>query len=622
MPFELLPGVTLYSTPNKLVSTAAPAPGAAAECWVAINPRHPERVVCAVREVPSLSGFAYSVITMYYSGDSGSSWKAAPPLSLTPPAPDAPFGGNGNASVAWDNNDNAYLLTFAVTADFKSLAGIAFYKSTDGFGAIWTGPAFIHRSGPGIPDDKPIILVDTGGRFEGRLYAVWMSVPVIYANQILFARSDDQGATWSGTGMTAAGTILGGATPWPSAAISPDGDVYIAYPAPTPTGTGFQVQRSADGGNTFVKKPAVGGVNLYFTEDGTVTIGSLPESADYLDGGNFRANSFFSVCAGSNGLVLCAWLEQITTGKDTYGTRIHYQGSFDGGNSWQAAPGGTLLSRGKGQYHFSPQFSITPSGIIVCNYYSYQPTTANTGDINVWAQVSYDQGQTFTDAVRVNDATWNTAIPMIALGVVDNIPINFIGDYFGLAAGRIGTWGEGFISTWTDGRNFFGIKGNEEIYSAQTFIGPKFTYVPDEFWPFPPYDPGGPWAWTAAILTGITLVLIGGGITMLNSLTRVPGLLPVSVGLFFGSALLYILSFYVFKKSSARANISQVSPFSKNLVAAGIILTLAGLVLPLLPASPVSHERAVPVGLYSALITCCLVMVFYVLIRISKRAAK
>jgi hypothetical protein len=624
MSFHTEPGVLPDSAPNALVSNAIQPGRAAAECWLAVNPKEPNKAVCAVRQVPSPAQFAQSTVAMYYSLDAGSTWNASQQLSLTPPAPDQPFGANANPSVVWDNAGNAYLLTLAVTQNLSSLVGIAFYKSTDG-GVTWAGPALVHRSRNGVLDDKSDILVDnSGGIFNGRIYAVCMEVGASVQNQIAFARSDDQGTTWFGTNPgkgSAPGSVVGATHPWPSVSLSPEGVIYIAYGF----GTGFRVLKSTDGGDTFETCTDVGGLNIYPVVGATVYVGSAPESGDHFDKGTFRVNSFISVYAGSNGLVLCSWIDS------SFAARIYYMRSLDFGVTWEGPASGAPLSFNSNQntYHFSPQFSVTPKGVIVCNYYSYTPTAKNTGLIDVHGQVSFDQGKSFSGPYRINDTSWDTLIPMITLGTADdNTTVTFIGDYFGLAAGAIGgIWGEGFISAWTDGRT-----GGEEIFSARSFFGPLIVYDPEYFIPRYFYDPGDPvpsWARfiISTILAAFAFVLLGIDSIMLNE-GIIPGLLPLSIGLSFGSAILFSLSLPLFNRASdLRASLGNdrrsISPnldthtaaVWRKLTGAGIVINIFGLILTILPVDTILRERSLYIALYSTIICAVLAGVFYLIVR-------
>jgi len=449
------PKLHLPLAPNVMITSQGTNQTIAAECTIAMSPVS-NNVVCALRQVSGPDHqLAQLNAAIFYSTDSGKTWEPSAPLSLNAPNFGEPFGANANPSVAFDEDGNAYLLTLAVTSNLQHLVGIAIYKSIDG-GVTWSNPHLLRQNGF---DDKPSIFIDTkNGKYPGRIYGMWLSFEADANGQneqvVVLGRSNDAGATWNIKTISTTAS-------WPTGALSPDGVFYFARSIGAQA---FSVGRSDDGGETF-SYFKVTGIDLLQTSGATVMIGDVIESADTFGNALFRANSFTSICAGSDGLLLCAWL------KPTYDDQnnlvkigIRFLRSRDGGEIWDQPRieknywEKYSLSHGniEDTCLFSPQLAVTPSGKIVCNYYSYTPSssTANWGWISVHASVSSDGGESFSDSYQISDQAWITDAGQTMMVKLGSSDYTLIGDYFGLATGPIsGSAEEGFISAWTDGRS-------------------------------------------------------------------------------------------------------------------------------------------------------------------------
>lgn len=62
MPFDTEPWVIRDTVSNALESNQTPDGGAAADCWASINPKNPNQVVVAARQVPLPSSFQSSAL--------------------------------------------------------------------------------------------------------------------------------------------------------------------------------------------------------------------------------------------------------------------------------------------------------------------------------------------------------------------------------------------------------------------------------------------------------------------------------------------------------------------------------------------------------------------------------
>ena len=628
MPFHTIPAIVPDALPNKEVTYTGPV-GGAGECAIAVNPNDPKQMIMGVRQVPSSTQFTRSIVAAYYSADAGLTWFPSSTLSLSPPPPNAPWGGATDPAPAWDSLGNAYMLTLPVSADFQDLVGIAAYKSTDG-GATWGPPILVDID---KRDDKPSVAIDTsGGSFDGWIYAIW-NRQMGSANDICFARSKDHGATWIGPGTSAVGATIARTLTWASIAVSSDGKLYLAYRHPIGTDPttglirlGVALLRSDDGGESFKNCTPVQDIIPLDQPTENISVGAESLSASHFREATFKVDFYVALCAGKNGAVFCAWPDQ----RNGRYPAIYFARSEDSGDSWKGSSSGMALTGvGTPVYDFQPQLTITPNGVVACSFYRFRPTSDTSGVIDVWLRTSFDNGKTFSDALRLNDHPWDPSRNATIVGTSaggTKFTVTFIGDYFALAGGVIGPMsvsggltGEGFIAAWTDTRT-----GGPEIFCNRGFVGQGVVY--DPLGSHPPYlDPRDPARLRfegTAVLTAVSLVIVGLQIGLL-SLTNVPRLLPESIGLSFGAGLLLCANLVrLTRESSAGPNaeaglevLDRDTMLSKRLGTAGILMTGIALASLILPLPGIGHDAALMPTFYSAVIGAAVAAISYVLLR-------
>jgi hypothetical protein len=194
------------------------------------------------------------------SADGGRTWPA--PVALVPPGL--------NEQPAITGSPTRRGRAYAVWADFGR-SDLRFSRTTDG-GATWSPPVVIHRAGPAARDQTPRLLILPNGtlltvfargdeqRGVGELYAT---------------RSRDDGRTWRpavrffSKRLQSFRDDKGTELPipqYPSAAVAPDGTVYVTVEAPTSARSGaIAMARSPDGGRTW-KTGTLPGVRAYAFE--------------------------------------------------------------------------------------------------------------------------------------------------------------------------------------------------------------------------------------------------------------------------------------------------------------------------------------------------------------------
>jgi hypothetical protein len=436
---------------NRRVTCDASPSNARSESQIAVNPLNPNNLVSSSKRFTNPATYDFS-LAAYASFDGGLTWTEAPPLALQPG-----WGGLSDPALAWDSAGNAYLVALPITPGASATIGIAIYRSTDG-GRSWSPPNLIHSSGG---DDKQWAVADTNpaSPHYGNVYTAWDD-----GSTLRFARTTDQGMSWKGitTGgvAEAAGSTLAGDSVYPGMAVAPDGSLYIFW---TP-GNQVKFVKSIDGGDSFsAPTVAVSGI--------TNIAGSTAPVIDgwrTLPGGTFRVITNCNAACGTGGDVVVAWADY----RDGV-ARIYARHSGNGGSSWQGPANGQPLLSGAlapagDQHNFHPQLASMPTGEIGCAFYEFGPKTVGGPKlIDTVLALSQNGGQSFTDKQTVTDQAWD---PTVDAPFSHGDPnVTFIGDYFGLAASRLG-----FFPAWTDTRT-----GVQEIYTARVTVNPSDLYIRD-----------------------------------------------------------------------------------------------------------------------------------------------
>jgi len=156
----------------------------------------------------------------------------------------------GHAYLVWAN---------FVFAALPRTNTVEFSRTTDG-GATWSPPVLVDQPGPFAIDQAPRLLVLP----DGTLLAVFLRVDFeLGLGQLYAARSLDEGRTWLPPVLAGSKPILptivdpetGIPLPqpgFPSAAVAPDGTVYVAFEDSTsPTSGAIGVARSRDDGRSW-----------------------------------------------------------------------------------------------------------------------------------------------------------------------------------------------------------------------------------------------------------------------------------------------------------------------------------------------------------------------------------
>ena len=419
---------------------------ARSECAIVVNPRNPLNIVGASKRFTNPDSYEFS-LSAYASFDGGVSWLEAAPFGLQ-----AGWAGISDPTLAWDKAGNVWLAGLAFGPGLNApLIGIAMYKSADG-GKTWSAPNLIHQS---AGDDKQWAAGDNypASPHYGNVYVAWDD---LNAGVCAFARSTDNGATWTGTAGHGPGSAIGFNSFAPQISVAGDGTVYVTWVA----GSDIMFVKSADGGASFsAPVAAVSGIT-------PLTSPPLPAPGGFIElpGGSFRVLTIAACAAGAGGALVVAWADY----REGV-SRIYYGYSHDHGATWaNATTGQPLLTGGLASapdpHDFHPQVAALANGHIGCAFYEFGPKwSGGPRLIDVYLAQSTNNGAAFSSRQRVTDRAWD---PMVDAPWSHGDPsTTFIGDYFGLDGSA-----NGFSVFWTDTRT--GVQ--EMFYGAEMREGPWF----------------------------------------------------------------------------------------------------------------------------------------------------
>jgi hypothetical protein len=157
------------------------------------------------------------------STDNGATWTSGLLPGVTKWAGGGSFDRATDAAVAYDAQDNTWMISSLVLTEAGGVKGVGILtsRSTDG-GLTWGSPVAIpSTAGMASPDKNWIVCDNTASSpFYGNCYTEWDDNGA--GNRMEMSRSTDGGATWSVAATNNAG-IIGG-----QPVVRPDGTVIVA----------------------------------------------------------------------------------------------------------------------------------------------------------------------------------------------------------------------------------------------------------------------------------------------------------------------------------------------------------------------------------------------------------
>jgi hypothetical protein len=399
------------------------------ESNIAVNHADPNRLVAASNNI---SGSGRQ--KMFFSGDGGASWNS----TELPLADGARF--NSDPAVAWAPDGTAWSATLGI--DLSGGVKVQVFKSTTQ-GATWT---FVKTVSTGTNNDKELMWIDTdpSSPHKGNIYVAWDEV----GNGMRFARSTDNGATWSAVTNLSSDVAIGA-----DLATGPAGELYVAWP--DVSSRTLKVRKSTDGGATF------GAVRTIATTHGQFDV-SIPAMCSrnvliYLIVGVDRSSG------PRRGNVYAEWDDRDGSAADpgcsgltnTSNTNVYFSRSTDGGTTWSSPV--IVGSNPALTDQFNPWMDVDPTnGQIHTAYYDTRDDTGRR-DASLFFIWSDDGGLTFKDEHKVATAPTDETAAGADAG-------NQYGDYNGLAV-----YNSVSHPTWTDRRT--GVPGgSEQIFTARIAV--------------------------------------------------------------------------------------------------------------------------------------------------------
>jgi hypothetical protein len=402
---------------------------ARSESDIRINPWDPAKILAASNNISGGGSQA-----QFYSTDGGATWgQTVLPLQGSDTS-------HSDPAVDWTSDGTAWTATIGVSGSALQMRA---YKSTNN-GAAWTFDATF--SGSQTNADKELIWIDhsASSPYKDNLYAIWHNGNPAYIN-----RRTGPAGSWGTpvqvSGAESSGTAIGG-----DVKTNAFGDVFGFWP--TTGNSKVFVVKSNNGGVSYGTPVQV--ATTYDSYDIGVPSFNNRRILIYVSGGAYRT--------GSKNMVYAAWSdlsgetgctapvnEPGSNAASTCKTRIWFARSTDGGATWQAK---VMINH---QASLNDQFNQwmavdEATGALAIMYYDTVGDSTRK-KTNVWYQSSFDDGATWSAAVKVTSAQTDETISGADSG-------NQYGDYNSLS-GYAGV----FFPSWTDRRS----GAREEIWTAK-----------------------------------------------------------------------------------------------------------------------------------------------------------
>jgi hypothetical protein len=441
------------------VSHSANTNQARAESDIAANPNNPLQIVGASKKFRDINTYDFWV-AVYSSSDGGSTWTEM----------ELPTGSWANdlvnpvivvsdPTVTWDDKGRAYVVCSAFgrlgsepgdkvplgnpnTGKHGTGVGIVVWTSKDG-GTSWPDSVML-ASNPAVPSSDPRDNDDkmwpAFNPVTRELVIAWGFDPMIIARAKVDAPAWEIKAVVDENGRQLHGYAV-------SLAVLKNGALAIAWIYPGSGAVQFARSKYPVGDarwNVFeVPKVIASGFQDFeaFGENG----GGFP----HFPPAKFRIEAFATM-ATEDDVAFIAWPSK----ESDDSTTIRYVYSTDLGTTWQTGgtqQGQVLITSQSGKYYFQPEVAMGSSSI-ACAYYQFD---AATGTIRVYVTAALRAGGLW-QTVEVTENPWDPRIDAIAQHGVNSGGLTFIGDYMGLAAGRLE-----FFPLWMDTRT-----GVAEMYTA------------------------------------------------------------------------------------------------------------------------------------------------------------
>jgi Bacterial Ig-like domain (group 2) len=301
-------------------------------------------------------------------------------------------------SVAVDRSGNFYFGLFDLLPGSSTIDRVAVFKSTDG------GATFLQSaSASGNVDnqsginDKPTVVVDnTGGRFDGNVYASWALAKGVL--NILFSRSTDGGASFSSPIQLSDGTSDNLSIP----VVGPAGEVYVAWvdQAQLPQSGNIFVRKSTDGGVSFAQAVLVATV---------IPAGELEADTQQYCGrvlkGSLSAGRAPIIAVdrsgGPNSGTVYVVFSSHGAGNDR--ADVYLTRSSDGGATWSTPS--RLNDDATANDQWMPFVAVAPNGSVAVSWYDRRLDDQNLL-IDLFMRISTTGGASFGPNLKITGVSF------------------------------------------------------------------------------------------------------------------------------------------------------------------------------------------------------------------------
>ena len=337
------------------------------------------------------------------STNNGATWASGLLPALTKYTGGGTFDRATDPAVAYDAQDNVWMISSLVLTEPGGVKGVAIYtsRSTDG-GVTWGTPVLTENSS--ISPDKNWIVCDNTptSPFYGNCYTEWDDNGA--GNRMEMSTSTDGGLTWGAPATNNAG-IIGG-----QPVVRPDGTVIV--PTANANETAIGAFNSTNGGVSWSTVTTIATIK-HHTVAGSLREGPLP-SAEIDGAGTVYvtwADSRFRRAGKANDIVISHSLNPT-------------------GTSWSSVARVPIDATNSGIDHFIPGLAVNkatsgPTAQLGLSYYFYP---SGSTQLSVGFASSADAG-----------ATWTVA-PTIVSGMTSTWAANtsqgrMVGDYISTSYG-------------------------------------------------------------------------------------------------------------------------------------------------------------------------------------------
>jgi hypothetical protein len=305
-------------------------------------------------------------------------------------------------------------------------------------------------------EDKPWIAVDnSGGSFDGTVYACWTRFASNGGVELRVSRSVDGGQTFEDEQRVSSGdqSPLGCFV-----TVGPEGHVYVGW-ADNEDETPIRVRRSRNGGLDWDGIVRVNhGTTRFPGLDRVITCSTGFVCGEPVQ--NVRATLTADIRQAAQ-----VWLATDTSGGPHRGnvyavwvhdplgmpdnSDVHFSRSTDGGRTW--APE-VQLGGGSPTDQFEPFVAVAADGTVSVSWYDRRNDPVNNFMIDVYAALSCDGGMTFEPITRITDASFPvpqlTGQPTQTGNFDPRTSACYMGEYNAAAADNAS-----FYYAWGDNRN-------------------------------------------------------------------------------------------------------------------------------------------------------------------------